>query len=59
MGLKKEHKRLTIEDLRKFKGLENLTDEEAEENIVTLEKLSVIIFEQWKKNKAAKSCTSC
>ncbi|MBL7892169.1 MAG: hypothetical protein JNL63_06035 [Bacteroidia bacterium] len=55
MGLKKSHKRITIEELRKFEGLENITDEEAEENIIALEKLSVIMFELWKQDQAVKS----
>lgn len=48
----KKHKRLTIEELRSFKGLENLSDEEALEAIEALEKLSVIMFELYQQHKA-------
>ncbi len=48
------YKRLTIERLRQFKGLENLTDEEAQESIEALEKLSVIMFELYQQEKAKK-----
>ena len=37
-------KRLTVYELRKFKGLENLTDEVAEETINSLEEYAVIIY---------------
>ncbi len=49
---KKEYKRLTIEKLRSFKGLEKLSDEEALEAIEALEKLSVIMFELYQQHKA-------
>ncbi|MFI5151653.1 MAG: hypothetical protein ACHQRM_18150 [Bacteroidia bacterium] len=47
----KEKKRLTIAQLKNFKGLSNLTDEEAEAGIASLEKLSVLFFELYKKSK--------
>lgn len=40
----KEHKRLTPEELRGFKGCENYTNEEAMETIISLEKLSVLMY---------------
>ena len=42
----KQHvrKQLSINELRIFKGLENLTDEEAQETINTLVEFSVIIY---------------
>lgn len=48
----KKHKRLTVEQLRSFKGLEKLTEEEALEAIEALEKLSVIMFELYQQHKA-------
>jgi hypothetical protein len=54
MDNKKVHRRLTIEELRAHKGLENLTDEEAEKSIVALEKFSVILFEMWQQNLITK-----
>lgn len=38
-------KKLTPDKLRKFPGLEHLTDEEATEDIETLEKLAAILLE--------------
>lgn len=51
---KKEHKRLSINELKKFKGLEYLSDEQAEESIKSLESISILIFEMYKKNKLLK-----
>lgn len=48
----KKHRRLTVERLRTFNGLEKLTDEEAKEAIEALEKLSVILFEMYRQHKA-------
>lgn len=36
---------MTVEELRKFPGCENYTDEEAVDIIQTLEKLAVFLFE--------------
>lgn len=47
----KQHKRLTIEELRSCKGLENLSDEQALEAIEALEKFSVIMFELYQLHK--------
>lgn len=52
---KKEYKRLTIEKLRSFKGLEKLSDEEALEAIEALEKLSVIMFELYQQHKSGQN----
>lgn len=46
---KEEYRRLTIERVKKEKGLENLTDEEAMEVIDTLEQFSIIMFNLFKK----------
>lgn len=51
MADKKEHKRLTIAELRKFKGFEGYTDEQAEETIKTLEKISILFYKLHMKNK--------
>jgi hypothetical protein len=45
----KKQKRLTVSQLRSFKGLENLSEEEAEAGIATLEKLSVLFYELFQK----------
>ncbi len=37
-------KKITIDELRKFKGLENLSDEEAQEIIDSLEIMAIAIF---------------
>jgi hypothetical protein len=51
MADKKEYKRLTIAELRNFKGFEGYTDEQAEETISTLEKLSVLFYKLHMKNQ--------
>ena len=50
----KKQKRLTVSELRNFKGLTNLSDEDAESAISTLEKFSLLMFEMYKKDKALK-----
>jgi hypothetical protein len=47
----KKHKRLSIEELRSFPGLENFSEEEAEEVIKTLETLSILLYELFMKVK--------
>ena len=47
----KGHKRLTIAELRNCKGFENYSDEKAEETISTLEKLSILFYELFMKQK--------
>lgn len=50
--MEKKKKTLTIAQLKNFKGLDNLTDEEADEAITALESLSILFFELYKKDKA-------
>ena len=40
----KIHKRLSVEELRLFKGYEHYTDEQAEETINTLEQLCILFY---------------
>jgi hypothetical protein len=40
----KGHKLLTVDRLKQFPGLENLSDEDAKKVIESLEKLSLILF---------------
>jgi hypothetical protein len=47
----KKHKRLSVAELRSCKGFENYTDEQAEETIMTLEKLSILFYELYMKRK--------
>jgi hypothetical protein len=47
----KKHKRLSIEELRSFPGLEDFNEEEAEEVIKTLETLSILLYELFMKVK--------
>jgi len=44
-------RRLTVDQLRKYKGCENLTDEEADNAIKTLAELSYIAWDIISKNK--------
>ncbi len=50
----KKQKRLTVSELRNFKGLDHLSEDEAESTISTLEKFSILMFEMYKKEKALK-----
>ena len=50
----KKQKRLTVSELRNFKGLNHLSEDEAESAISTLEKFSLLMFEAYKKEKALK-----
>ena len=50
----KKRKCLTVAELKNYKGLDNLTDDEAENAISTLEKFSLLMFELYKKDKALK-----
>jgi len=47
----RKRKRLTIEQLRNCKGFENYSDEQAEQTIVTLEKLSILFYELYMKEQ--------
>lgn len=51
MAAKKEHKRLTIAELRNCKGFENYSDEQAEVTIKSLEKLSILFYGLYMKQK--------
>jgi hypothetical protein len=51
MEKKREQKRLSIAELKAFKGFGHYTPEQAEETIATLEKLSVLFFELFQKRK--------
>jgi hypothetical protein len=54
MGEKKEkvHKRLTIAELKSCEGFENYSDEQAEETIKSLEKLSILFYQLYMKQKS-------
>ena len=45
----KPKKRLSIEELKSYTGLENYTDEMAEEAIASLETLSILFYEHYQK----------
>ncbi len=45
----KPKKRLSIEELKSYPGLENYTDEMAEEVIASLETLSILFYEHYQK----------
>lgn len=45
-------KRLTIEDVRKFKGFERRTDEEIRQIILAVEKISNLIYKKLTKTKS-------
>ena len=47
----KIHKRLTISELRNCKGFESYSEEQAEETINSLEKLSILFYELFRKKK--------
>jgi hypothetical protein len=49
-----KRKRLSKDELRKYKGFENYTDEQAEDTISSLEKLSVLFYEIYFKIKKQK-----
>ncbi len=51
----REYKRLTIERVKKEKGLENLSDEEAREVIDTLEQYAIIMYNLFNKQSNGKS----
>lgn len=52
--LMKKQKRLSIAELRNFKGLSGLSDDEAESAISTIESFALLMFEMYKKDKALK-----
>ncbi|MDI9342431.1 MAG: hypothetical protein QM534_17805 [Sediminibacterium sp.] len=50
----KRQKRLTVEELKQYKGLENLSEQEANEAIDTLEKYALLMYELFKKDQELK-----
>lgn len=50
----KVHKRLTIAELKNCKGFDNYTDQQAEQTIATLEKLSVLFYNLYIKHQQEK-----
>ena len=50
----KKHKRLSVDELRRCKGFENYSDQEAEETIIALEKLSILFYQLHMKRKLCK-----
>jgi hypothetical protein len=48
----KEYQRLTVEEVRKYKGFENRTDEEIRKIIIALEKLSILIYKKFIKEES-------
>ena len=57
MSEKKEKilRRMTIAELRLYKGFEKYTDEEAQATIKSLEKLSMLFYELYMKQKHSQS----
>jgi len=51
-GKGKEFQRLSVKDVRGFKGFEHRTDEEIKQIIIAVEKLSILIFKKFTKSKA-------
>jgi hypothetical protein len=49
--IEKVHKRLTLSELRNCKGFENYSEQQAEETIKTLEKLAILFYELYMKQK--------
>jgi hypothetical protein len=46
---------ITIEDVRKIKKYENISDDEANELLFALEKLAIITYNTWQKTKQEKN----
>ena len=53
--IEKIHKRLSLAELKNCKGFENYSDEQVEETIKSLEKISVLFYELYMKQKQAVS----
>lgn len=49
--IEKVHKRLSLAELKNCKGFENYSDEQAEETIKSLEKISILFYELYMKQK--------
>jgi hypothetical protein len=54
----KVHKRLTIAELKNCKGFENYSNEQAEETIQSLEKLSILFYQLFIKEKQKKESST-
>ena len=50
-NIEKVHKRLSLAELKNCKGFENYSDEQAEETIKSLEKISILFYELYMKQK--------
>jgi hypothetical protein len=46
------YEKLTIEKLKSYPGLQSLTDEQAKEIVLSLEKLATLLFEMAKNSKS-------
>ncbi len=46
---------ITVEDVRKIKKYENISDEEANELLFALEKLAIITYNTWQRTKQEKN----
>jgi len=46
---------INIEDVRKIKKYENISDDEANELLFSLEKLAIITYNTWQKTKQEKN----
>jgi len=49
--VEKVHKRLSLAELKNCKGFENYSEQQAEETIKSLEKLSILFYELYMKQK--------
>ena len=49
--IEKVHKRLSLAELKNCKGFENYSDEQAKETIKSLEKISILFYELYMKQK--------
>ena len=49
--IEKIHKRLSLAELKNCKGFENYSEQQAEETIKSLEKISVLFYELYMKQK--------
>lgn len=55
----KPKKRLSIAELKSYPGFENFTDKMAEETIASLEALSILFYEHYKKTIKEKERLKC
>lgn len=56
--MKKELKRMTVDELRQFKGFENYSELQAKKTIQTLEILSMLFYELHLKHQSSKTIQS-